>query len=196
MRILSLDTSFSFINITVLEEGRPVLIHYEDTGKKTLEVMPLLLERLSLRPENFDAFAVCVGVGYLTSLRIGITFVKTWAYTLKRPVVTYETLELLGKNTPLPYPRVPFLKVSNNVFYRVISEDGVSEVKLYKGETLPGYGISLEHFRDLKLGEKQYYHPAFPFSLYGAIKAYNSLKNNPEGENPFLIEPLYLKPPA
>ncbi|MDQ7081721.1 MAG: tRNA (adenosine(37)-N6)-threonylcarbamoyltransferase complex dimerization subunit type 1 TsaB [Aquificota bacterium] len=96
MKILSLDTSFSFFNLSVVEGKKVRLIHYLDTDKKTLQNLPKVLEDLSLRPEEFDAFAVSVGVGYLTSLRIGVTFMKTLAYLLGRPIVTYENLTFWG----------------------------------------------------------------------------------------------------
>jgi len=195
MKILSLDTSFSFINFSVIEDGKVVFLHYLRSNKKTLELLPKIFEELCIRPENFDAFAVSVGVGYLTSLRIGVTFVKTWAYTLKKPVVSYENLKLLAQKTPLSFPKVPYLKVGSNVFYQIFEENSYSEVKVYKGEELKGCGISLKEFEDVKLGERQFFHDIFPFSAYGGIYAYEFLKENPEGENVFGIEPIYVKPP-
>lgn len=195
MRILSLDTSFSFFNVSVIEEGRVKLIHYIDTSKKTLENLPKVLEELSLRPEDFDAFAVSVGVGYLTSLRIGVTFIKTTAYLLKRPVVGYENLYLLGRFTPVEDVRVPYLRVSTNLFYRTFGED-VSEVRIYKGETLKGIGVTLKIFERDRITERVYLHPFFPFSAYGGILAYERLKENPSGDDPFTLEPLYVKPPV
>ncbi len=196
MKILSLDTSFSFLNFSVIVDGKVALLHYIDNDKKTLENLPKVFKELCINPEEFDAFAVSVGVGYLTSLRIGVTFMKTWAYTLKKPIVSFRNLELLDENTPLPYPKIAYLKVSNNVFYQIFREDGKSEVKLYKGEKLEGYGVSLKIFEEVKLGSFQFFHEFFPFSAYGGLKAYKFLKENPEGENVFQIEPLYVKPPV
>lgn len=196
MRILSLDTSFSFFNLSVVEEGRVTLLHYIDSERKTLENLPLVLSELCLRPEEFDAFAVSIGVGYLTSLRIGVTFVKTLAYNLKKPVVSYENLYLLGVNTPFKGQKVPYLRVSTNLFYRTFRDSEVSEVKIYREEELKGLGVSLEMFSKDRLGEEQFYYPFFPFSAYGGVYAHRHLKKNPQGENLFEIEPLYLKPPV
>ncbi|WP_457601256.1 tRNA threonylcarbamoyladenosine biosynthesis protein TsaB [Hydrogenivirga sp.] len=196
MRILSLDTSFSFFNLSVVEDGKVVLIHYVDLEKKTLENLPHVLAELCIKPSDFDAFAVSVGVGYLTSIRIGITFMRTTAYTLKKPIVSYENLYLLGRFTPAPLPKLPFLRVSTNVFYRVFEEDGVSDVKLFKGERLTGFGISLEVFSGEGITEEKFLHPFFPFSAYGGVYAHEFLKENPEGESIFDIEPLYMKPPV
>ncbi|WP_461832541.1 tRNA threonylcarbamoyladenosine biosynthesis protein TsaB [Aquifex sp.] len=196
MRILSVDTSYSFLNFSIIKDGKVEFLHYIDSNKKTLENMPKVLNDMCIRPEDFDAFAVSVGVGYLTSLRIGVTFVKTWAYTLKKPIVSFKNLDILSEFTPVEYPKIPYLKVSNNIFYRIFEKDKESEIRIYKGEKLKGIGISLEMFKEIKLGEKQYFHPFFPFSAYGGIYAYRFLEKNPEGENVFNIEPVYVKPPV
>ncbi len=196
MRIFSLDTSFSFFNFSVIEDGEVRLLHYLDSSRKTLENLPKVLSDQGIDLSGFDAFAVSVGVGYLTSLRIGVTFMKTTAYLFKKPIVSFENLYLLGRFTPAPYPRVPFLKVSTNIFYRVFEEGTYSKVRLHRGEEVKGYGVSLEKFRDVEFLKGAFYHPLFPFSAYGGIYACEFLKENPEGENIFRIEPLYLKPPV
>ncbi len=196
MRILSLDTSFSTFNLSVVEKGEVKLIHYINSEKKTLELLPSALEELKLHPSDFDAFAVSIGVGYLTSLRIGVTFVKTIAYILKKPVVSYENLFLLAYFTSAPMPRIPYLAVSTNLLYRIYNEDHFSEVKIYKGEKLQGTGITVRTSKYTELTSEQIVYPFFPFSAYGGIYAYEKLKNNPEGDNLFSIEPLYIKPPV
>ncbi len=196
MRILSIDTSFSFFNLSVVEEGKVRLLHYIDSSRKTLQNLPTVLSELCIRPEEFDAFAVSVGVGYLTSVRIGLTFMKTTAYLLQKPIVPYENLDLLARFTPTPFPRIPYLRISTNVFYRICTgEDLLSEVKIYKGEELKGTGISLSMFSD-RLGEEVYLHPFFPFSAYGGVYAHSFLRDQPEGVDVFSVEPVYLKPPA
>ncbi len=196
MRILSIDTSFSFFNLSVVEDGKVKLVHYVDSSRKTLQNLPTVLADLCIRPEEFDAFAVSVGVGYLTSVRIGVTFIKTTAYLLRKPVVSYENLALLARFTPAPFPRIPYLRVSTNVFYRICEENDLSEVKIYRGEKLKGVGISLQGFSGDGPGDRHFLHPFFPFSAYGGVYAHRFLEEKPEGEDLFSIEPVYLKPPA
>ncbi len=196
MRLLSLDTSFSFFNFSIVEDGKVVLLHYLDTPTKTLKNLPAVFKRLNINLEDFDAFAVSVGIGYLTSLRIGTTFIKTCAYLLGKPIVSYENLSLLANFTPIKGIKVPFLKVSSNLFYRVCENGNISDVRIYKGEKLRGTGISLKVFADASPLDDNFFHPLFPFSAYGGIYAYEFLKENPSGEEPFRIEPIYMKPPA
>jgi len=48
LRILSIDTSFAFTNISVICEGKIELLHYIHTDKKTLENMPVILEKIGI----------------------------------------------------------------------------------------------------------------------------------------------------
>ncbi len=193
MRILSLDTSFSFFNLSVIKEGKVSLIHYLDSSRKTLENLPAVLKDLSIDPKEFDAFAVSVGVGYLTSLRIGVTFMKTTAYLTGKPIVSYENLSLLARFTPVQAPKIPYLKVSTNLFYKVVNDDE-SPVRIHKGEGLEGVGISLQLFSDVEITKEKILHHFFPFSAYGGLVAWEKLREDPQGEDPFLIEPVYVKP--
>ncbi len=197
MKIFSLDTSFSFFNFSVIEDGKVILIHYIDSDKKTLENLPKVLADLNVNLEEFDAFAVSRGIGYLTALRIGITFMKSAAYLLKKPVVSYENLYLMCRYTHIPPPKAAYLQVSNYVFYRLMDEDGnISDVKIYEGEDLNVKGITIPQVTEKRITEDTVELPFFPFSAYGGLYAYEFLKEKKEGENVFLIEPLYMRPPV
>lgn len=191
MRILSLDTSFSAINLTVLEEGKVVLHHCVDDRKKTLEHLPALLKRLDIYPEEMDAFAVSLGVGYLNSLRIGITFIKTLAYLSKKPVFGYENLHLMCLFVKCPQKKRVVLKVSNNLFCRVCDGEQVSDIEVLKdpSTSLPLVGLSSQ-------GTGEFQIEYFPFSLYGALWAYRRLSEGYGGDDPMLLEPVYLRPPV
>ncbi|MDW8066657.1 MAG: tRNA threonylcarbamoyladenosine biosynthesis protein TsaB [Aquificaceae bacterium] len=191
MRLLSLDTSFSAINFTLIENGKVVLHRYEDTGKKTLEQLPKLFEKSDIDLHQMDAFAVSLGVGYLTSLRIGITFIKTIAYVSKKPVVGYENLHMMCLFIREPEEKLALLKVSNNVFCRRCKENGVGEVEIL--QDLPSEVVSVG-LSTQGLASKQL--EFFPFSLYGGLWAYNKLKEGYQGDDPMLLEPIYLKPPV
>jgi len=191
MKILSLDTSFSFLNLSVLENGKLTLIYYEDSNKKSLELLPTVLRKLGLEPKDFDAFCVSIGVGYLTSLRVGITFMKTLAYINQKPIYTYENLELMLKYTLTPPPKSAFLKVSRNLFYRVSDGSSLSPVKVWKGEPLEGSVIAL---RSHSVDFANYQLDFFPFSAYGALLAYERFLSGDEGEDVFKLEPYYINP--
>jgi tRNA A37 threonylcarbamoyladenosine modification protein TsaB len=188
MRLFSLDTSFSFLNFSVIEDGKVVLCHYVDNDRKTLEHLPLELRRYGIEPETFDAYAVSLGVGYATSLRIGITFLKTLAYLQKKPIVGYENLKLMCLYTPRIEEKVCALKVSSSVFYRECK--GKSAGDIGKGELPEDKTIISLKGQGLGGLELEF----FPFSLYGGLWAYERLKEGYAGDNPFSLEPIYLRP--
>lgn len=182
MRLLSLDTSFSFLNLTLIEDGKVVLYHYVDDGKKTLEHIPTLLKKLDISPEDVDAYAVSLGVGYLTSLRIGITFMKTIAYLTQKPIVGYENLHIMC--TYIKGAKRVALKVSNNIFCMDCKKGVIETLKEAGTEVI---GLKIQGLGDLDF---------FPFSLYGGLWAYERLKEGYKGDDPMLLEPIYLKPPV
>jgi len=192
LRILSIDTSFAFTNISVICEGKIELLHYIHTDKKTLENMPVILEKIGIDLSEFSAFAVSRGVGYLTSVRIGITFVKTWAYLYEKPVISYENLDILAKYTYSEYPKVPYLKVSSHLIYKVIGERGNSGIKIYKGEDIEGTGITLPFWKD-RICKNNIVLPFFPFSAFGGLYAYERLRDSQDGDDVFKLEPVYIK---
>ncbi len=196
MRLFSLDTSFSFFNFSVVEDSKVVLLKYIDSSKKTLENLPKALSEEGIDLRDFDAFAVSVGVGYSTSLRIGVIFMKTSAYLLKKPLFTFENLELLARFVPSPYPKVPFLKVSRYVFYREVDKENISEIKIWEGEQVSGVGIGIEHLGRWEGVKNLILVPFFPFSAYGGLVAYERLAKGEQGEDPFKVEPIYLRPPT
>ncbi|MEN3029184.1 MAG: tRNA threonylcarbamoyladenosine biosynthesis protein TsaB [Aquificaceae bacterium] len=188
MRLLALDTSFSFLNATLIEEGEVIACFYEDRGKKTLEELPAVLKRMEVNPDEVDAFAVSIGIGYLTSLRIGITFMKTLAYLTKKPILGFENLYIMGLFTQVEEPKVCLLRVSNNVFYRVFSGGEAGPVEIMK-DSLPQ--VRKVGLKRQGLGELEF----FPFSLYGGLWAYRRLQEGYGGDDPLFLEPLYMKPP-
>jgi Inactive homolog of metal-dependent proteases, putative molecular chaperone len=189
MRLLSIDTSFSFFNLSVIEDGKLSTLYYEDSKKKGLELLPALLNKLGIKPEDLDAFAISVGVGYTTPLRIGITFLKTVAFLTQKPIYTYENLELMLRYVPVPAPKTALLRVSSHIIYRVQNQEGIGSIKRWKGEPLEGTTITLRShsidFADLQLD-------FFPFSAYGGLLSYGRLKAGEPGVELFSLEPCYI----
>ncbi len=188
MRILSLDTSFSTFNFSVIEDGRVSFLHYEKSQKKLLESMPSILRHYGLHPKDFDAYAVSMGVGYATSLRAGITFVKTWAYLSSKPVVAYENLHMMLLYGSCRRPECAVLKVSSKLFYRRLDEEGLSDVRLLK--ELPDNCLCLKEQMECSRALE-----FFPFSVYGGLWAYERLSEGYSGDDPFTLEPLQFSSP-
>jgi tRNA threonylcarbamoyladenosine biosynthesis protein TsaB len=104
VRLLSVDTATTIFSVA-LADG-PLLLG-EETGAAgpatTVRLAPAiegLLTRVGLAPAELDGFAVTVGPGSFTGLRVGIALVCAMAYGVGKPVFPVSSLELLAMNAP------------------------------------------------------------------------------------------------
>lgn len=102
MKILTLDTSTAVFSIA-LSAGERLLGEYSSAaGPAASATIPdrisLLLEQTGLNLSGLDTFAVTVGPGAFTGLRVGVALVKGMAYATGKPVIPLSSLELLAQN--------------------------------------------------------------------------------------------------
>jgi tRNA threonylcarbamoyladenosine biosynthesis protein TsaB len=57
-----------------------------------------LMRKARIKPKDLDGFAVSIGPGSFTGLRIGVAAVKGLAYALGRPVAAVPTLDAIAEN--------------------------------------------------------------------------------------------------
>lgn len=102
MKILAADTSSFPASVAVYEDGL-ILGEYIVRNKKkhSQNLMPMterMLSELELDITDIDVFAVTVGPGSFTGLRIGISTIRAFAQATKKKVVGISTLEALAYN--------------------------------------------------------------------------------------------------
>ena len=102
MRIFAADTSSFPASVAVFEDG-VILGEYAVRNKKkhSQNLMPMterLLADIDMDISETDIFAVTVGPGSFTGLRIGISTVRAFAQALKKQVVGISTFEALAYN--------------------------------------------------------------------------------------------------
>jgi tRNA threonylcarbamoyladenosine biosynthesis protein TsaB len=95
-----LDTSTIFLYVAFLEDGK-LLYERMTEGKNNhsehfLETIRNGLKDTNLEAKDFDRFAVGIGPGSYTGLRISLTVAKILAWTLKKPLDIISSLDLLG----------------------------------------------------------------------------------------------------
>lgn len=102
MKILSLDTSTNLFSIALSADENVVAEICGDAGPATSAKIPghilALLKDASVQMLQLDAFAVTVGPGSFTGVRVGIALVKGLAYSTGKPVIALSSLELLALN--------------------------------------------------------------------------------------------------
>ena len=59
-----------------------------------------VLRQAGLKISDIDVFAVAIGPGSFTGLRIGLSTVKGFSYATGKPIVSVPTLEALAWNFP------------------------------------------------------------------------------------------------
>jgi tRNA threonylcarbamoyladenosine biosynthesis protein TsaB len=108
--ILALDTSSPSGSVAVLRDERiigSVSTWTEEVySARMFRHVEFLLRELSLRPEEFDLFAVAAGPGSFTGLRVGLAAVKGWAEVYRKPIAAISGLEAVAVQS---HSRVPLL---------------------------------------------------------------------------------------
>ena len=102
MKILGMDTSGSTASVAVIDDttllGEYSINHKKTHSQKLMPMLDELLRSLALKPGDLDAFAISIGPGSFTGLRIGIATIKGIAHPLDKPVLSVPTLDGLAFN--------------------------------------------------------------------------------------------------
>ncbi|MCH5304577.1 MAG: tRNA (adenosine(37)-N6)-threonylcarbamoyltransferase complex dimerization subunit type 1 TsaB [Ruminococcus sp.] len=102
MKILAVDSSAKSCSAAVVEDKKILgrfFINTALTHSQTLAPMiDAVLKSVGENPETIDAFAVSVGPGSFTGVRIGVATVKGIAMPLNKPCIAVSTLEAMPYN--------------------------------------------------------------------------------------------------
>lgn len=104
MKVLAIDTSSNVATVAVMDDEK-LICEYTLNHKKThsQKLMPMIQEVLKsceLEAASIDLFAVAVGPGSFTGLRIGVATAKALAHSLDKPIVGVSTLDALAYGIP------------------------------------------------------------------------------------------------
>ena len=100
MKILAFNTVGSDTQFAVLNEEKEFFkeIAFSRHSETFFPNLESFLDELKLKITDFDAFACVVGPGSFTGVRIGMSVAKSFAYTLAKPLIAINSLELLAEN--------------------------------------------------------------------------------------------------
>src|SRR5438552_13586472 len=93
MRVLALDTTGRAGSVALIEDGRILLEQQGDASRTHGERLPGELAALGAAFVSIDIFAVAIGPGSFTGLRIGIATIQGLALVGKRRVAGVSALE-------------------------------------------------------------------------------------------------------
>ena len=166
MKILALDTATKVGSVAIMEDDNVLAestLNADITHSETL--LPSIndmLKETALSMTDMDLFALTLGPGSFTGIRIGVSTIKGFAFALNRPVVGVSTLEALAYNfSSSPLKITPILDARRGEVYTAtfrwegdrmlrLSEDRavppekmleeIDEETLFAGDGLEKYG--------------------------------------------------------
>jgi len=102
MILLGIETSSPAFSVAVAEQGKPKGFLQETGTGRASDLLADLIERVlaqaGLTLAQIDGFAVSIGPGSFTGLRVGVTTAKTLSWALKKPVAPISSLEVIAQN--------------------------------------------------------------------------------------------------
>ena len=181
---------------------------------RLLPAIQFLLEANELTIQDVGGFAVAAGPGSFTGIRIGLSTMKSFAFSSGRPIAPVSTLAALARKIQHPHNRLicPLLDAKKNEIYAALfesKEEGLREIvpqgayspdELFSrlpshrvihfiGSGLDVYRLAL--FRYLK--DKARFSRRTPFIAHEVgLIGYEMLRKG-RGKNAHEIEPLYLR---
>ncbi|MBP5427359.1 MAG: tRNA (adenosine(37)-N6)-threonylcarbamoyltransferase complex dimerization subunit type 1 TsaB [Clostridiales bacterium] len=103
MKILALDTSTKVASVAIIDQDKMLAEYFVNTDKmnhsqKLMPVIDGVIKDLGIDLREIDYYAVSVGPGSFTGLRIGVATVKGMAYANNKKVVAVDTLDAIANN--------------------------------------------------------------------------------------------------
>jgi tRNA threonylcarbamoyladenosine biosynthesis protein TsaB len=150
MYILGIETSTTTGSVAVVSENGVIAqysLNIEVThSERLMSTVDRVLKDTGLTITDMDGYAVAIGPGSFTGLRIGLAAVKGLALVTGKPVAAVPTLEALAWNLPYSaYPVCPMLDARKNEVYAAMYRfDGTTFVRVMAEAV-----ISLSHLSEL-----------------------------------------------
>jgi len=136
MFILGIETSTKTGSVALVSDDFIIAqysLNIELThSERLMSTVDRVLKDTGLVIANLDGFAVAIGPGSFTGLRIGISTVKGLAFATGKPIAAVPTLQALAWNLPFTeYPVCPLLDARKKEVYAALyKNDGSIPVQM------------------------------------------------------------------
>jgi tRNA threonylcarbamoyladenosine biosynthesis protein TsaB len=219
MKILAVDTSTASGSIALLDGARLMaewtLQSAQTHNRRLLKNIDHFLSELGWTIKQLEGFAVTIGPGSFTGLRIGATTIKTLAWATGKPFAGIPSLDALA--APLGFSTLPICPLidarRSEIYYALYQPDERGEVRLaapfqvdsperivrkIQGPTIfcgDGWALCQELFSK-KLGA-QAVAASGPFHVIRASHVGELARKRfqeQQAEDPMTVVPLYVRP--
>jgi tRNA threonylcarbamoyladenosine biosynthesis protein TsaB len=134
MKILGIDTSTMTAGVGLVDRGEilvdlkfDVKITYSEILMPTID---LALRTVRMKIGDLDGFAVSIGPGSFTGLRIGLSTVKGLCFASGKPLVSVPSLDALASlSLYCQYPVCPLLDAKKDQVYAAIYDTSEGELR-------------------------------------------------------------------
>jgi tRNA threonylcarbamoyladenosine biosynthesis protein TsaB len=143
VNILGIETSTKTGSVAVVSENGVIAqysLNIEVThSERLMSTVDRVLKDTGLAVSDLLGFAVAIGPGSFTGLRIGLSTVKGLALATGNPVAAVPTLQALAWNLPYAaYPVCPLLDARKNEVYAALYRfDGTALVQVLPEAAIP-----------------------------------------------------------
>jgi tRNA threonylcarbamoyladenosine biosynthesis protein TsaB len=130
MKILAIETSTMLGGIAIMDDLSGLIAEVRLNVKSThserlMTEIAHVLKQAELKVSDIDVFAIAIGPGSFTGLRIGLSTVKGFSYATGKPIVSVPTLEALAWNYPYcSYPVCTLLDARKKEVYAALFKWG------------------------------------------------------------------------
>jgi tRNA threonylcarbamoyladenosine biosynthesis protein TsaB len=133
MKILGIDTSTSCGSIGLIDDDSVIaeyLLNIPIThSERLLSSINHVLKQAGFSIEDIEGWAISLGPGSFTGLRIGVSAIKGLAFATQRPVAGIPTLDALASNiSPTPHLICPILDARKGELYTAFYRYGEGSV--------------------------------------------------------------------
>jgi len=213
--LLAIESTGAIGGVALLQQG--VLLgsirvrHGLNLSGNLLHATDWLLQRCQLTLQQVDAFAVDVGPGSFTGLKIGVMLAKTWAHALDKPLVAVSAFEACAALAPNELPLLIALPARRDALYLQWLQPEASTPAMVRQVHLPDWLARTRPTDTSKpfiIGTAQaqeWLKPLLPDALSQLIEcpdpvgvAQAGWQRLLAGEtvHPFRLTPLYIQPPS
>ncbi len=126
MKVLALETATVTGSIAILDDQTGLIGEVRTDVKivhaeRLMPSIEWLLDTSRIPIEEIDAFAVSIGPGSFTGLRIGLSTAKGFAYAAGKPLVPVSTLDAFARTLPFcAHAICPLLDARKNEVYAAL----------------------------------------------------------------------------